>query len=48
MSTVILQLSQQLASVEKSFEVSPNSAKPTLKKNVKRLKMMSERLCQPQ
>ena len=48
MSTVILQLSQQLASVEKSFEVNPNAAKPALKKSVKRLKMMSERLCQPQ
>ena len=48
MSTVILQLSQQLASVEKSFEVNPNAAKPALKKNVKRLKMISERLCQPQ
>ena len=48
MSTVILQLSQQLALVEKSFEVNPNAAKPALKKNVKRLKMISERLCQPQ
>ena len=48
MSTVILQLSQQLASVEKSFEVNPSAAKPALKKNVKRLKMISERLCQPQ
>lgn len=47
MSTVILQLSQQLAAVEKSIETNPNTAKPALKKSIKRLKMLSERLCQP-
>ena len=48
MATVILQLSQQLASVERSFEGNPTATKPAIKKSVKRLKMMSERLCQPQ
>ena len=45
-STILLQLSQQLASLEKAFDSNPSAVKPAMKKSVKRLKMMSERLCQ--
>ena len=48
MATVISQLSQQLALLEKTFEANPTATKPPIKKSVKRLKMLSERLCQPQ